>query len=47
MSLKEKIMGKLLSKSNRYNFYKNYYEISKKENENLNKKLDATIKELH
>lgn len=47
MSLKEKIMGKLLSKSNRYNFYKNYYEINKKENENLNKKLDATIKELH
>ena len=34
MSFKEKVFGKLLSKSDRYNFYKNAYEEHKKEKAN-------------
>ena len=49
MSFKEKVFGKLLSKSDRYNFYKNAYEEHKKEKANYlkeQKELKNEIKNL-
>ena len=46
MSLKESLMSKILNKSNSYNFYKDYYE-KNKDNDNLRSELNKLKKDFN